>query len=52
MLSRSVHEEARDHTRQLAGTPQFGCSRNEPKKVEMFAHLKTTMCFERMRLRG
>jgi transposase len=50
---RSVHEEARDHARQLAGTPQFEQSRNERKKVEMlFAHLKTTLRFERMRLRG
>ena len=52
-IQRSVHEEARDHARQLAGTPQFERSRNERKKVEMlFAHLKTTMRFERMRLRG
>jgi transposase len=50
---RSVHEEARDQARQLAGTPQFVTSRNERKKVEMlFAHLKTTLRFERMRLRG
>jgi hypothetical protein len=52
-VPRSVHEEARDHARQLAGTPQFEESRNERKKIEMlFAHLKTTMRFERMRLRG
>ena len=52
-VQRSVHEEARDHARQLAGTPQFERSRNERKKFEMlFAHLKTTMRFERMRLRG
>jgi hypothetical protein len=50
---RSIHEEARDQARQLAGTPQFAASRNERKKVEMlFAHLKTTLRFERMRLRG
>ncbi len=50
---RSVHEEARDQARQLAGTPQFATSRNERKKVEiLFAHLKTTLRFERMRLRG
>jgi Transposase DDE domain len=49
-VQRSVHEEARDHARQLAGTPQFERSRNERKKVEiLFAHLKTTMRFERMR---
>jgi hypothetical protein len=50
---RSVHEDARDHARQLADTPEFEQSRNERKKVEMlFAHLKTTLRFERMRLRG
>jgi transposase len=53
VVPRSVHEEARDHARQLAGTPEFERSRNERKKVEMrFAQLKTTMRFERMRLRG
>jgi hypothetical protein len=52
-VQRSVHEEARDHARQLAGTPEYQRSRNERKKVEMlFAHLQTTMRFERMRLRG
>jgi hypothetical protein len=50
---RSIHEEARDQARQLAGTQQFAASRNERKRVEMlFAHLKTTLRFERMRLRG
>jgi hypothetical protein len=50
---RSVKEEARDHARQMAHTPEFERSRNERKKVEMlFAHLKTTLRFERMRLRG
>jgi hypothetical protein len=50
---RSVHEEARDEARALAGTQEFQQSRNERKKVEMlFAHLKTTLRFERMRLRG
>jgi hypothetical protein len=35
------------------GTPEFARSRNERKKVEMrFAHLKTQLGFERMRLRG
>jgi transposase len=52
-LLRSVHEEARDQARKLAGTPEFEKSRDERKKVEMlFAHLKTTLRFERMRLRG
>jgi len=52
-ILRSVHEEARDEARALAGTQEFQQSRNERKKVEMlFAHLKTTLRFERMRLRG
>jgi hypothetical protein len=52
-IPRSVHEGARDKARQLAATEDFGRSRNERKKIEMlFAHLKTTMRFERMRLRG
>jgi transposase len=52
-LMRSVHEEARDIARNLVGTPEFERSRNERKKVEMlFAHLKTTLRFDRMRLRG
>src|SRR5262249_22036521 len=50
---RDVHEDARDATRALMGTPEFAKSRNERKKVEMrFAHLKTHHGFERMRLRG
>jgi Transposase DDE domain len=50
---RSVQKDARDHARQMADTPEFEWSRNERKKVEMFfAHLKTTLRFEHMRLRG
>ncbi len=52
-IPRDVHEDARDATRALMGTPEFAKSRNERKKVEMrFAHLKTHHRFERMRLRG
>jgi len=52
-IPRDVHEDARDATRALMGTPEFAKSRNERKKVEMrFAHLKTHHGFERMRLRG
>jgi Transposase DDE domain len=52
-IPRDVHEDARDATRALMGTPEFAKSRNERKKVEMrFAHLKTHYGFERMRLRG
>lgn len=53
IVPRSIHEEARERARRLAETPQFVVSRNERKKVEMlFAHLKTTLRFDRMRLRG
>ena len=52
-IPRDVHEDARDATRALMGTPEFVKSRNERKKVEMrFAHLKTHHGFERVRLRG
>ena len=52
-IPRDVHEDARDATRALMGTPEFVTSRNERKKVEMrFAHLKTHHGFERMRLPG
>ena len=52
-IPRDVHEDARDATRALMGTPEFARSRNERKKVEMrFAHLKAQLGFERMRLRG
>jgi transposase len=52
-VTRDVNEDARDLARALMGTPEFGKSRDERKKVEMrFAHLKTHHRFERMRLRG
>jgi hypothetical protein len=52
-VPRDVHEEARDQARALMGTPEFGKSRDERKRVEMrFAHLKAHHHFERMRLRG
>ncbi len=52
-IARDINEEARDHARSLAGTPEFERSSNERKKVEMhFAHLKVQHRFERMRLRG
>jgi len=38
-IPRDVHEDSRDATRALMGTPEFAKSRNERKKVEMrFAH--------------
>ena len=48
-IPRDVHEDARDATRALMGTPEFAKSRNERKKVEMrFAHVKTHHGFERI----
>ena len=52
-MPRSVHEEARDVARGLAGTPDYLRSRRERKKVEMlFAHLKRILRLNRLRLRG
>ena len=52
-VPRSVHEEARDVARGLAGTPEYLQSRRERKKVEMlFAHLKRILRLNRLRLRG
>ncbi len=46
-------EPVRDHVRALAGTPAFGRSRDERKKVEMaFAHVKRIFKLDRFRLRG
>jgi hypothetical protein len=50
---RSVHESARDVARNLAGTPEYLQSRKDRKKVEMlFAHLKSILTLDRLRLRG
>ena len=50
---RARHQDARNHTRLLKGTPEFERSSNAREKVEMrFAHLKVQHGFERMRLRG
>ena len=52
-VPRSVHEEARDVARGLAGTPDYLRARRERKKVEMlFAHLKRILRLNRLRLRG
>ena len=52
-VPRDVNETARDIARALADTPEFEQSSDHRKKVEMrFAHLKTHLRFERMRLRG
>lgn len=52
-IARSLHEDARDVARQIATTPQYQRSRHERKKVEMlFAHLKSILKLDRLRLRG
>lgn len=52
-IARSVHERARDVARQIATTPEYQRSRCERKKVEMlFAHLKSILKVDRLRLRG
>jgi len=52
-IVRSVHERARDVARQIATTPEYQRSRCERKKVEMlFAHLKSILNLDRLRLRG
>ena len=52
-IVRSVHERARDVARQIATTPAYQRSRCERKKVEMlFAHLKSILKVDRLRLRG
>jgi hypothetical protein len=52
-IARSLHETARDVARQIATTPEYQRSRCERKKVEMlFAHLKSILKLDRLRLRG
>ena len=52
-IARSVHEAARDVARQIATTPAYQRSRCERKKVEMlFAHMKSILRLDRLRLRG
>jgi transposase len=52
-IPRSIHEDARDAARSLAGTEAFERSRHERKRVEMlFAHLKRILRLGRLRLRG
>lgn len=52
-ITRSIHEAARDVARQIATTPEYERSRCKRKKVEMlFAHLKTILKLDRLRLRG
>jgi transposase len=52
-IKRSIHETARDIARKIATTPEYQRSRCERKKVEMlFAHLKSILKLDRLRLRG
>ena len=53
IVTRSVHEAARDEARRINATPEFAQSRRDRKKVEMlFAHLKRILKLDRLRLRG
>jgi len=52
-IPRSIHEDARDTARALAGSEAFEQSRRDRKRVEMlFAHLKRILRLGRLRLRG
>lgn len=52
-IARSIHEDVRNVARDIAKTPQYHQSRCERKKVEMlFAHLKSVLRLDRLRLRG
>lgn len=52
-IPRSIHENARDVARRIAGTPAYLQSRKDRKKVEMlFAHLKRILKLDKLRLRG
>ena len=52
-IARSVHEKARDVARRIAGPAAYLKSCYERKKVEMlFAHLKSILRLDRLRLRG
>ena len=51
-MPRSDHENAREHARFLVYTEEFTRSWDQREKVEMrFAHLKTHLGFEQIRLR-
>lgn len=52
-MTRSIHEDARDHARNIAMTDAYVTSRRQRKKVEMlFTHLKRILRLDRLRLRG
>lgn len=52
-ITRSIHEAARDVARHITASDEYeNISRNERKKVEvLFAHIKTHLNFNRLRLR-
>ena len=53
LIGRNVHEDEREHVRQIGDTPEFKRSARERRKVEMlFAHLKRNLGLRRLRLRG
>ena len=53
IVSRHIHEEARDKARQVVKTDAYADASRRRKKVEMlFAHLKKIMRLDRLRLRG
>ena len=53
IVSRHVHEAARDKAREIAKTDAYADASRRRKKVEMlFAHLKKIMRLDRLRLRG
>jgi transposase len=52
-VTRNLHEDARQHVRDMAETEAFKTSARLRKKIEMrFAHLKRNLNFRRLRLRG
>jgi len=52
-ILRSIHEEARDHTRSLMEGDAYGRSRVRRKKIEtLFGEVKHTLALTRLRLRG
>ncbi|MEM5386676.1 IS1182 family transposase [Paraburkholderia phymatum] len=52
-IARSVHESARDKAKAIVKTSTYRQSRKDRKKVEiLFAHLKSVMKLDRLRLRG
>ncbi len=53
IVTRSVHEAARDFARAIAKTDDYRRTRRQRKQVEMlFAHMKRILKMDRLRLRG